>query len=423
MKTIKNLILVFILFSHFLAGAQEVNTMSKRIQEMNKEQVPEKNVATMFSIIKEYKLDTLKNVEEIDVLKGQVALSYLNVGAFNEFENYIKRIKNKFNQTSYMNMAADELLRKQTHLKTAAIIAQKTVLAYESYKDDPTAKPSTFPLADWSRFMKMAAYPYYETYAKALHLLNNDVKALFYEEKAIEGKDIEELMQPSVELYTELLTGAGQTEKACSLLLKMASIGKSSLKMNAQLKNLLVAKLGPKKSTIFLDSLQRNTAKIYKIEVAKKMIENTEAPNFTLSDLNGKLASLIDFKGKVVVLDFWATWCAPCIAAMPAMKKMMEHHPEVVFLFIATQEIGADAEARVKAYVKQNNFPIHVLIDKPNPKNPKIFPVVAAYNVKGIPAKMVIDKKGNLRFATEGFSTDSELINELTAMISITEAQ
>ena len=125
----------------------------------------------------------------------------------------------------------------------------------------------------------------------------------------------------------------------------------------------------------------------------------------------------------MIVLDFWATWCAPCIAAMPAMEQLSKKHPEVVFLFIATQENGTDATQRVKAYVKKNQFPINVLMDQPMLSNPKIYVVANAYKVKGIPAKMVIDQQGKLRFATDGYTTDAELINELEAMITLTQAQ
>lgn len=124
---------------------------------------------------------------------------------------------------------------------------------------------------------------------------------------------------------------------------------------------------------------------------------NIEAPDFNLIDLSGKRVSLESMSGKVVVLDFWATWCAPCIAAMPAMEKLSKRHPEVVFLFIATQENGTDAIQRVKTYVKKHQFPLNVLMDQPMLNNPKIFSVANAYKVKGIPAKMVNSPTGQTK--------------------------
>ena len=403
--------------------AQGTNAMAERIQLMNKEKDPYKNVAAMDKIIQDYHLDAVKNAEEIDVLKGQVALSFLNANELLNFEKYVGLIKNKFNETSYMNMAADMLLRNHANLDYAVKLAEKTVILYASFKDDPMARPAEFPIDDWNRFMQMAGYPYYESYAAALYAKGDYKRALQYEEQAIHGKETGELMPSSVELYALILEKVGKVDQACNLLMKMAAVGKTSIKMDTQLKNLLITQFGNKRATMVLDSLQRNIENAYRIEIAAKMIDGVEAPNFTLFDLYGKKVELINLRGKIVVLDFWATWCAPCIASMPAMKKIEALHPDVVFLFIATQETGIDAEQRIKAYVARNNFPLRVLLDAPSLNLPKVFPVLTAYKVEAIPAKMVIDKKGNLRFFTNGYSSDAELINELTAMIAIAKEQ
>jgi len=104
---------------------------------------------------------------------------------------------------------------------------------------------------------------------------------------------------------------------------------------------------------------------------------------------------------------------------MPAMKKLSSQHPEVVFLFIATQESGTAAAKRIRAYVEKNKFPMNVLMDNPTAQYPKIFPVAAAYQLKGIPSKIIIDPDGKLRFLGDGYSSDKELINEMEAMIAL----
>jgi len=389
---------------------------------MSKEKLPEKNINSMGRIIKDFKLDTIKNAEDIDVLKGQVALSFVKIGRLSECYAYINEMKNKFNQTSFLNMATYMLI-KDKKWNEASVMAKKTVALYESYKDDPSSRPVSFPLKDWNRFMKMAAAPYYETYAEVLHMQGDDNQALLYQEKAMKDREMEELMQSSIELYAVLLEANGQVDKAYEMLLKMASLGKASINMSNQLKKLTIKKLGEAQAVILLDSIQANISNKYKAELSKKMIDNVNAPDFSLMDLNGKRISLTDLSGKIVVLDFWATWCAPCIASMPAMKKISEKHPEVVFLFIATQESGSAADTRIRTYVKKNKFPLNVLIDPADGKNPKVFAVANSYKVKGIPAKMIIDRGGKLRFATEGYASDAELMNELEAMIAITKAQ
>lgn len=152
-------------------------------------------------------------------------------------------------------------------------------------------------------------------------------------------------------------------------------------------------------------------------------MKDTVAPAFTLKDLDGKTVSLSDFKGKIVVLDFWATWCAPCKASFPAMKKVQERHPEVKFLFIDTQEKPEGAHERVKKYITANKYPFHVLMDQPSEENPKMFEVLLAYKVDGIPTKFVIDANGRQRFTSVGFTSDTELINEMEAMIQLVAEQ
>ncbi|SHG57496.1 TlpA family protein disulfide reductase [Pedobacter caeni] len=418
-KTIITLSIIMLFSLSWYAKAQTKQTMQSRIQSMAKETNPEKNVVSLHSIIRDFKLDTVNNAEDIDVLKGQVAISFLKAGAFLKFEVYLGLMSNKFNQTSYLNLAVGELLEGKINLDYAKVLAQRTVELYDSYKDDPSARPGSFPLEDWTRFMRMAAYPYYETYAEILHANGEDKTALFFEEKALKGIDLEDAMPSSVSLYTALLASQGQEDKAYEILLKMASVGKSSLNMSLQLRKLCVKKMGSDRTSVFLDSIQRNINNTYKVELAKKMMVNLEAPDFSLSDLSGKYVTLAGLKGKVVVLDFWATWCQPCIASMPAMEKISKAHPEVVFLFVATGENGKDAVKRIASYVKKTKFPVHVLMDIPLKGNQKLFQVACAYKVDGIPTKIVIDKKGKLRFSTKGYSSDAELINELEAMIAI----
>ncbi len=424
MKTIKLLLSGMLLCLSLNVGAQDMQAVAHQIKLMTKETDPEKNVVSMHHAIKTYKLDTLKNAEDIDVMKGIIALSFLEAGKFQKFEAYIKLIKNKFNQTSYLNLAADMLCKNKKYLSYAEAIAKQTISLYDSYRNDPSARPAGFPLEDWNRFMKMAAYPYYDTYAQILHANGKDQVALSYQELNLKDRTLEDMQQASIELYTTLLINNGQIDKAYAILFKMASLGKSSLKMDQQLQQLYIKKTGNGADTIlFLDSIQSNVKLAYQTELAKKMMLNIEAPDFNLIDLSGKCVSLKDLSGKVVVLDFWATWCAPCIAAMPAMEKLSKRHPEVVFLFITTQENGTDAIQRVKTYVKKHQFPLNVLMDQPMLNNPKIFSVANAYKVKGIPAKMVIDQQGKLRFATDGYTTDAELVNELEAMITLAKAQ
>ncbi|MFC4209820.1 TlpA family protein disulfide reductase [Pedobacter lithocola] len=417
------LLLSVLICQIYLLSAQEKPKFSSQVMLMTKERNPEKNVLALRSIISSMKLDTVHNMEQIDILHGEVALSFLRSSNLIKFEYYIGRIKNKFNQTSYLNMAAESLFKKGVQLSYANFLAERTVKLYDAYKDNILARPTDFPAEDWDRFMRMAAYPYYETYAITLHASGKTEQALFYEEKALKNVKPEDISQSSWELRMELLSKLGEQDKLFNMLLARARLGKLTAKMKTLLEDLTVRKIGnPSDASHFLDSIERDGRSNTEKELLKKMMTNTPAPDFTMLNLKGNKVALKDLRGKIVLLDFWATWCAPCIASMPAMEKASRAHPEVVFLFVATMEPGEDSAVRINSYVKKNGFPMNVLIDSPV-KNTQEFQIAKAYNVTGIPSKVLIDKKGQLKFFTAGFKSESELTSELDAMIAIVETQ
>ncbi len=136
------------------------------------------------------------------------------------------------------------------------------------------------------------------------------------------------------------------------------------------------------------------------------------APDFELVNLKGELVSLASLKGKVVVLDFWATWCQPCIRSFPGMKAAQDSYAndqEVEFLFINTWERDKAYKANVADFIEKNQYPFEVLFD--DRKDPETGQVLAAkMGVNGIPAKFVIDKEGNIRYFLTGSSSNVDYI-------------
>jgi len=111
-----------------------------------------------------------------------------------------------------------------------------------------------------------------------------------------------------------------------------------------------------------------------------------KAPNFYLEDLQGKKWELKHFKGKVVFLNFWATWCGPCKDEMPSMEELYKQFKDKDFVFLALSVDYAGVKP-VKDFIEKHRYTFPVLID------PKC-ETLDLFEVKGIPTTFLIDKKG-----------------------------
>ena len=134
----------------------------------------------------------------------------------------------------------------------------------------------------------------------------------------------------------------------------------------------------------------------------EKQTENAVAViPFTLKDHYGKPHTLDDYKGKIVFLNFWATWCPPCRAEMPDIQKLYERSPRegkdaVIVLGVAAPKLGSEKdEAGIKAFMDKNGYTYPVLMDKEG----KLF---EAYSIRAIPTTYLIDRRGNVIGRVQG---------------------
>ena len=118
----------------------------------------------------------------------------------------------------------------------------------------------------------------------------------------------------------------------------------------------------------------------------KPAVEGNPAPNFTLKDLEGREVKLADLKGKVVVLNFWATWCPPCREEIPSMMQLNQAMAGKPFQMLAVS-IDEGGQAAVVGYFKQSGNNLPALLDPTQA-------VSKRYGTTGVPESFVIDKKG-----------------------------
>lgn len=113
-----------------------------------------------------------------------------------------------------------------------------------------------------------------------------------------------------------------------------------------------------------------------------------KAPDFSLIDLNSEKVGLKQFKGKIILLNFWATWCGPCKEEMPSLEVLYQQFKEKNFVLLA---ISVDYEGLkpVKEFIDKHHYTFPVLLD-PNCETLDLF------EIKGIPTTFLIDKKGRM---------------------------
>jgi thiol-disulfide isomerase/thioredoxin len=131
------------------------------------------------------------------------------------------------------------------------------------------------------------------------------------------------------------------------------------------------------------------------------------ASDFNLKTLDGQEITLSQLKGKVILLDFWATWCGPCRESIPHLIQLYKTHREDGLELIGMSVDKGDAQV-VDRFVKSMDIPYPIVIAPED--------VVRNYRVTGIPTTFLIDKQGRIREKTAGFS--SSIAQQLTTKVA-----
>lgn len=306
---------------------------------------------------------------------------------------------------SAYNSIAWRHIEKGERLEEAVLWAKK---GYDVASRNPkSTKPEYMTLNDWIQQAKYNKSSIGDTYAFGLMKLgkHDEANTVFDDVYAASNGMDEEINTH----YVDCLMKSGKNEKAMEIAFASVAKGMAGQQLTEMYKSAYATVKG---STMGFDSvyaLAKNEAvKELKAKLKKEIIDQPSI-DFELKSIDGSIVKLSDLKGKVVVLDFWATWCGPCLSSFPTLQKVYDKYkenPNVKILTLNTWERvkPEDREQHVKNFMEKNKYTFPVLFDTD---------VVSKYEVEGIPTKFIIDQNGRVRFKDVGFGGAQEMEDKM----------
>ncbi|MCK9303920.1 MAG: TlpA disulfide reductase family protein [Bacteroidales bacterium] len=238
--------------------------------------------------------------------------------------------------------------------------------------------------------------------------------------------------------YSTVLSASGEHKKALDTLTKTVRNADSNPGLLATLRDVYIKVYGSDKGCDkFIGTLQEEAYnKCYK-EVEKSYLTDVNMPfkgsiadpndtdkqlaiftarqhahDISLPDLNGKMVNFADYKGKILVIDFWTTLCTPCVAAFAGFERVAAYYKNEPFQLFVIDLF--EPQQNVKSFIAKKGITLDVLRDEPN----------ESYDIQATPTKIIFDPMGNIRFYSCGYagSTDREYY-KLKAMVEIVKAR
>lgn len=367
--------------------------------------IPNKTEQIILDKEKEYKsIFTDYTEDDLFGFKYQLLQLYLkekNLEKIKEIENdpvYGKNLGNSYNNHAWQ-LSGQDLTSPGTDLDFAERLSKKSLEMVKYQIENPDYSSYTINL--YGTYNAFA-----DTYALILYKQKKYQEAFDYQYSIAEQDELDTGGKERYAAYAEKAKGMQFTK---NYIEKELGRGTNSKLLTEQLERIYQELNLPKEA---LETKKQQLKKIV-TENAKKEVINlygdVKAPDFDLENLEGKKVKLSDYKGKLIVLDFWATWCRPCRASFPKMQALVNEYEsvKVVFLFIDTEERNSKEKIKNKVteFLKEHEYTFNVLYDFNSE-------VANKYKIKGIPTKVLIDKEGNIISVNSSEENIEALIEE-----------
>lgn len=341
------------------------------------------------------------------MLVSSVAEAYFKPGQFKDLEAFLAQQPLSATDPMLLHSFAGQMTDEGRGLPQAEWLAQRALMGlqqrplFKKTSAEQTAQRAT----DGQNFRATLAY--------AFDLQDKFGAALATYKQAIPANAEPETTDPRTnERLWHCALRANRADSVLPYIESVVRVGRLTPRLRSTLVKYQAKKQGSEaKGEAYVRSLLAPYRAERQAELAESFV-NQAAPGFTMNTLSGETVSLASLRGKVVMLDFWATWCGPCVASFPAVQQAaayFKNDPNVVFLFVNTREGGPIG--RVQSFVARQSGPFTVPMDRDQR-------VADSYGVLGIPTKVIIDPRGRVRYRSLGFSGNTEATaEELTLVI------
>ena len=341
------------------------------------------------------------------------AISFGQMGAVDSMNRYYgQAIALDPENTEYDNNIAYEWAKRGINLDTAKTFALKAVAKARELAS--ANKPFGVDQKSWDIENNYTLGNYLDTYGWVLYRQGN------YAEAAIQLKEAFK-RQPDGNIEYHLGMALNMSQKQDEALEHLMRSLTADLEQPDSAR--LAAEQAYRQKNRSLQGFDDLLAKYQderkqKLE-AKELADGSDyigkpAPDFSLPDLAGQKCTLSEQRGKVVVIDFWATWCQPCLMALPLVDKVRLQYKDQPVVFYAINLEGRDKAEMVKRFVADKGYSLPVLqggrmgngLDR-------------VYGVTGIPTSFVVDQGGVIRFRHIGYGKDLDqlLAKELDSLL------